>query len=39
MVAREINLNENNAHFIYRKLTFFYTESEPEYQENFPEDS
>ena len=33
MVAREINSNENNND------TFFYTESEPEYQENFPEDS
>ena len=34
MVARERNSNENNAHFIHR-LTFFYTESEPEYQEIF----
>ena len=38
MVAQERNSNENDAHFLYR-LTFFYTESEPEYQENFPEDS
>ena len=38
MVARERNSNENNAHFIYR-LTFFYAEIEPEYQNNFPEGS
>ena len=39
MVALERNSNENNAHFIKRLFTFFYTKSETKYQENFPEGS
>ena len=33
--AWEIFFNENNVHFIYRELTFFFTRSELKYYENF----